>query len=40
MEQQILKMVERILASQLQFNMQTRQELKSEVDKIVKENLN
>jgi hypothetical protein len=40
MEQQILKMEERILATQLKFNMQTRQELKYEVDRVVKENLN
>jgi hypothetical protein len=40
MEQHILKMEERILASQLHLNMQTRQELKSEVDRVVKENLN
>jgi hypothetical protein len=40
MEQHLLKMEERILASQLQFNMQTRQELKSEIDRAVKENLN
>jgi hypothetical protein len=33
-------MEERILANQLQFNMQTRQELKSEIDRAVKENLN
>jgi hypothetical protein len=39
MEQHVLKMEERILASQLQLNMQTRQELKSEVDRVVKENL-
>jgi hypothetical protein len=40
MEQHVLKMEERILASQLQFNMQTRQELKSKIDRVVKENLN
>jgi hypothetical protein len=40
MEQHILKMEERILASQLHLNMQTREELKSEVDRVVKENLN